>query len=286
MMVEKQAHLSDLFKTGQQVTFKGEHDGKEIEVSVYLRKPVSSQHEQAVSKARAAAARVKAKYRDKESDEYVSLIDELAPLDTKDLLIEQIMKFEDGTLRSQAYNEVLYDENFAAKDEDGKMVWGEQGEEYIELLSAMTDRMAELQASNAKLAEEDADLAIKFEDDDELMKMEESRAVFDGGVDVRIEALTNEKLKEFTPKRFVDLHKLLMKKLIDLDSTMIWHETYRKWMLFYTCKMPDDRTKRYFKDFDQIDLLPTHITQDLYDKLDQIDVDIDDVKNSLSLQPS
>jgi hypothetical protein len=286
MMAKTQAHLSDLFKTGALITFTGEQDGKEIEVSVYLRKPISSQHEQAVAKARGAAARVKTKYRDKESDEYVSLMDELDPLDTKDLMIDQMMHFEEGTLRSQGYNEVLYDDKFAAKDDDGKLVWGEGGEDYIELLAAMTDRMEEIQTHNTKLSTEDSDLSITYEDDEELSKMEAHRTTFDVAVDARVDILTTDKRKEFTPKRFTDIQKLLVKKLIDLESSLVWHEVYRKWMLFYTCKMPDDRAKRYFKDFDQIDMLPVHITQNLYDQLDQIDVDIDDVKNSLSLQPS
>lgn len=286
-MAKKQAHLSDLLKTGKEVRFETtDEDGEEVEIAIWLRKPVSAQHEEAVAKARGSQARRRSTFRDKESDEYVSLMDDMEQFETKEDIITQLMRFEEHDLRSQAYNEILYDEDIAPRDEDGELFWGEAGEQYVELLSAMTARMAEITEYNDKLGAEDDDMLIAFDQDEELMRLEKQRSQLDEQVNERYEKLAAVKKEEFKARRFDDLKKELIKRLVDLDASIAWHDVYNKWMLFFSCRMPDDHQKRYFRDVDEIDMLPPLVRQTLQDEVDDLSQGLDDTKNSLSLQRS
>lgn len=285
-MAKKQAHLSDLLKTGKEVVFDAEIDGDEVEIKLWMRKPVSAQHEEAVAKARGALARRKAVYRDKNSDEHIALQEDLEQYTSKDELVEQILRFEENQLRSQAYNEVLYDEAHSPRNEDGELIWGDQGAEYLELLNAMTQRMGEIQEYNDSLEEGDLNLAKSFDEDEELIRMEEQRQSFDDAVNTRFEMLLEAKRAEFKQQTIATLQKDLTSRYIDLDSNLSWHDTYQKWMLFFTCRMPEDHGKRYFNDIDQIDYLPPFVQQVLISEMDDLDQGIDSTKNLLSLQRS
>jgi hypothetical protein len=286
MMVKKQAHLSDLLKTGKEVVFDAEIDGDEVEIKLWMRKPVSAQHDEAVAKARGALARRKAAYRDKDSDEFVALQEDLDQFDSKDELVEQLLRFEESSLKNQAYNEVLYDEDHAPRDEDGELLWGEQGEEYLQLLNAMAQRMGEIQEYNKSLGEQDSNLAKSFDDDEELVRMDEQRKSFDDAVEARFEELAEVKRLEFKEKTIAVLQKDLKSRYIDLDGNLSWHDTYQKWMLFFTCRLPEDHSKRYFQNIDEIDYLPPFIQQTLINEMDELDQGIDNTKNLLSLQRS
>jgi hypothetical protein len=286
MMVKKQAHLSDLLKTGKEVVFDAEIDGDEVEVKLWMRKPVSAQHDEAVAKARGALARRKAVYRDKDSDEYVALYEDIESFESKDDLLERIIQFEDNNLRNQAYNEVLYDEDHAPRDEDGELIWGEQGEEYLQLLNAMTERMTEITEYNKTLEVEDSNLAKSFDEDEELQKLEAQRQTFEDAVQARYEVLAEAKRAELKGLTLKALQKDLTARYVDLDANVSWHDTYQKWMLFFTCRMPEDHSKRYFKGIDEIDYLPAFIQQTLINEMDELDQGIDNTKNLLSLQRS
>lgn len=285
-MAKKQAHLSDLLKTGKEIRFTGELDDEEVEIVIWLRKPSAAQHEQAVAKARGVQARRRSVYRDKNSDEYLALMDELEQFSEKADLIEQLLRFDESELRTQAYNEVLYDPELAPKNDEGEPYWGEDGQEYLDLLSAMTERMAEIQKFNEDLGDQDADQAISYEDDEELSRLEKQRETFDEQANERFERLAGIKENEYKTKRFADLRQDLFRRLVDLDTSLAWHDQYRKWVLFFTCRMSDNHDQRYFQDIETIEALPPFVYQRLWDEVDSLSQGLDDTKNLLSLQPS
>lgn len=286
-MVKKQAHLSDLLTTGKEVRFEASTiDGDELEVLIWLRKPPAQLHEEAVAKARGAQARRKAVYRDKNSDEYIALMDDMEQFETKEDLLRELMRFEEGDLQSQAYNEVLYDEAFAPRDEEGNLVWGPEGREYIELMAAIAQRMYEIEEFNEKLGMEDREMRKTFEDDEELQRLQGQRESFEDAVAARYDDLYEAKKAELKGQRFEDMRQNLVKRMTDLDSSLAWHEVYRKWLLLFTCRMPDNHKERYFKSFEEIDLLPPFVLQTLVEEMEDLTQGVDSTKNLLSLQRS
>lgn len=282
----KRVHLRDLFKTGKEVKFDIDVGDGEQEVVIWMRKPTAGQQDEALNKARGQQARRRSLYKDKDSDHYMAHWADVESLETKEELVEQLLKFDLHRIKSQAYNEVLYNPELAPKDEDGELQWGEQGQLYLDLLVAIQNRMEEILLFNDQLSEEDQNLAINLQEDDELNRLDEERLAFEQSVDDRVEELSEEFKVEHLGMAFENLQKLFMKKLVDTDTSLAWYEEYRKWMLFFACKDPDDRTKNYFSNPDEVMSLPGNILQVLEDQLNDLDKTGDTLKNSRSLQLS
>lgn len=281
-MAKKQAHLQDLFRTGKELKFAVTIDGEESEVSIWVRKPSASQADTAINKARGRQARRRMEYKDHEGDMYLALQDQMEAIESADDLKEHLVQFENQRIRSQAYNDVLYDPKYMPKDENGELVFGEDNSEYLDLLNAIQDRMEEIIKWNDSLSDEDQHLEKRFEDDEELVKLEKQRDVFEDAVDARAEDLKETFLAQYADTRTGELRKILMKRLIESETQISWYEEYRKWMLYYACRMPDDHSKHYFDSPDDIMQLPTAVLSRLEAALNDLEQRGDDLKNSLS----
>lgn len=282
----KRLHLRDLFRTGKEVKFDVETDQGSQEIVLWMRKPTAGQQDEALNKARGQQARRRNLYKDKESDHYMAYWADVEDIEHKDELVEQIFKFEKQKLKQQAFNDVLYNEEYIPRNEDGEPKWGENNQQYLDLLMAIQNRMEEVVNFNEELEEEDKNLWIKFEEDEELQRLEEERESFEQAVDERYEALRAEFVNVEKLKTMEDLKKLLMKKLVDSDTSLAWYEEYRKWMLFFASRDPEDRTKSYFSHPDEVLELPAMVLQILEDQLNDLDRGADAIKNSRSLQLS
>lgn len=282
----KRVHLRELFRTGKEVKFDVETDEGPQEVLLWIRKPTAGQQDEALNKAKGQQARRRNVYKDKDSDQYLSYWSDIEQMDSKEDLIDNLFKFDRQRFKTQAYNDVLYNEEYIPRDEDGEPKWGEGNQKYLELLVGIQNRMDEILKFNEELEDEDSDLWVKFEEDEELQRLEAERDEFESVVDERFEQLKNGFEVEHGRKKLEELRTLLMKRLIDSDASLAWYEEYRKWMLFFACRDYDDRTRTYFSKPDEVLELPGHVLQILEDHLNDLDRSGADIKNLPSLQPS
>ena len=271
MTERKQMHLQDLFRTGKEVRFELDFEDDPVEIVIWMRKPTAGQQDEALNKARGKQARRKKAYRDKESDEYVSLLSDVESMEDVDELKTQIIRFDEAQLRAQAFNEVLHNEKYAPKDENGELLWGENNTGYLDLLTAIQQRMEEIQRFNSELEEEDQALRIEFETDEELVALQEDRDAFENHVTTRYEDLRQIELDKLKGQKGIQLRNQLLKKMIEAESSLVWYEEYRSWMLYFSCRKPEDKTKPYFDDPAQLMDMPTGVIIYLEDQLNDLD---------------
>lgn len=283
---KKTARLQDLFKTGKEVTLDFEVDDESFEVKMWMRKPLPAQAEEALTRSRGQQVRRKRLYQDKDSDEYLTLVGDVETIETRDEVIDRILMFDHAKLRQTAYNEVLYNPENSPHDEEGKLIFGEAGQYYLELLDGIGNRMDEIRIFNEGLEEEDEGLSILFEDDEELRKLREKEDIFENAVTDRVEDLTTGKKAEFKGVKLALLHQELTKRLIEGDSNMHWYAEYQKWMLYHSCRVLDDHKKSYFRSPEELAALPGSVLMRLQTELDEFESGQEAVKNSLSLQLS
>ena len=283
---KKTARLQDLFKTGKEVTLDFEVDDESFEVKMWMRKPLPQQAEEALTRSRGQQVRRKRLYQDKDSDEYLTLVGDVETIETRDEVIDRILMFDHAKVRQTAYNEVLYNPDNSPHDEDGKLIFGEAGQYYLDLLDGIGNRMDEIRIFNEGLEDEDEELVILFEDDEELRKLREKEDIFENAVTARVEDLTAANRAAFKGVKLAGLYKELIKRLIEGDSNMHWYAEYQKWMLFHSCRVLDDHKKSYFRNPEELAALPGSVLMMLQTELDLFESGQDAIKNLPSLQLS
>lgn len=286
MPERRQMHLQDLFRTGVEIKFELEFEDEPVEILMWMRKPTAGHQDEAMNKARGIQARRKKMYRDKDSDEYLAMEGDVETFDDVKELREQLLVFEVQRLRSQAFNEVLHDENFIPKDDDGEPIWGEDNTAYLDLLLGINQRIEEISKWNDSLEEGEEELKKDILTDEELLGLQADRDKFEENVTARVETLEKEKLKEWVGKKIPELRKILLKKMIDTNTALTWFEEYRKYMLFFACRDYDNRSKTYFETPDEILGLPPAVLSYLESQLEDLDKPADALKNLPSLQSS
>ena len=279
MVERKQMHLKDLFATGREVVFDFEWEGEDVEIRIWMRKPTTSQQEEALAKARSKQARRKKKLQDHDSDEYVALVGDLEIYETREDVIDQLLHFEKTRLQTQAFNDILHNEEFMPRDENGKPLYGDENVSYLALLTAIEQRMEEIRQFNSDLQEGDESLFKKFDDDEELQLLRADRDEFERYVEERAKDLEAIEKRKWDGKKIGDLRKLLAKKLIETDAGMAWYQEYRSWMLFFSCRDPDDKSKAYFSSPEEIVELPVTVLSHLEGQLDDMNMPGDSLKN-------
>lgn len=282
----KRAHLRDLFITGKEVSIQFVKDDEEFEAVVWVQKPLVSQQEDALQKSRGEQFRRRRTLQDRNSDEYLALAGDVDTLETAGEVIDRLVLFETSHLRQQAYNEILYDPSISPRDEEGELIYGEEGQLYMDLLDSISARLEEVSTFNANLAEEDTHLRISPMTDEELVKLRELEKNFEDLVEDRLNDLMAAEKTSYKGVTLKNLREKLVRKLIENESTMHWYANYQKRMLFYACRDPEDHTKFYFRHLDDIDVLPGVILIRLQAELDQLSSGQEALKNSLSLQYS
>jgi len=286
MADKKPARLQDLFQTGKEVTLDFEIDDETFEVKMWMRKPLPAQAEEALTRSRGQQVRRKRIYQDKDSDEYLTLVGDVETIETRDEVMDRILMFDHAKLRQTAYNEVLYNPENSPHDDEGKLIFGEAGQYYLDLLDGIGNRMDEIRTFNEGLEEEDEALELTFKDDEELVKLRKQEDIFENAVTDRIEELTKVNRAEFKGVKLAGLQKELVKRLIEGDSNMHWYAEYQKWMLYHSCRALDDHKRSYFRSPDELAALPGSVLMLLQTELDQFESGQEAIKNSLSLQLS
>jgi hypothetical protein len=280
MSGNKPMKLNDLFRVGKMVTvpITGE-GGKVIEFNIWMRKPSATQHEEALSSARAKQARVRLQYADEGSDQYAAIADEMNQYTSKTELIDKVLSFDFQRMRQAAINEVLYDPEQGQK-------WGEYGEGYSDLIAGIAQRMDEIQNRNAELGADETELRVLFDEDPELLKLLAKREEFEAEVDALVQAARDVEISKYKLMSIDELRKTLWKLTVDAQAQMAWYEEYRLRSLWFACRETGDRVKPYFETpYDILDL-PPGVINTLLNHYDELDQGGEAVKNLLSLQPS
>lgn len=271
------AHLSDLFTKGEVVTIT---DSEDNEYEVFVRRPAPTQQQAALDAANARMASYTVQYDEKEGERYVAISAAVKSVTDKDELIDQLMMYEESDLKQQAYNEVLYDKSVGSIWADIKE--DEEGEEYLEILTAIGTRWEEINRYNETVEDDN----IVPENDEALTALTAKQEKFQAEVDERAEVLiANARLKHVN-KPLAQLQNELIKKGIDVEAKLYWYEEYQVKMLYYACRYADDQKKLYFEDPYDVLELPQYIRAKLFKAYEEAELGSEEVKNSLSLPTS
>lgn len=264
--------LQDLFKTGDLVTVDL---GEEGSFEIYMRKPTPGQRDEAVSRAKAKQMRVKRLYRDKDGDDYQSILAVVENLSPEEIA-EKLVEFDAADLRQKAYNEVLYG--------DLGSDWSEKGLSYVDLIGGIQARMEEIQKINDEAPSDEE--KIQYHLDEELTGLMQEREKFEAEVKEIADAAVQERIEELSIKSHEELINRFCNRSIELEANMAWFQDYRVNMLYLACRTPEDHDQLYFEDRSQIEELPYYISIRLHDELDRIDRGVGELKNLPSPQSS
>ena len=289
-MADKPMHIRDLFSTGQMFTVEAVNSEMEpIEFEVWLRKPTPDAMKEINDKAGAAAARVRAKYRDPDNPRLITLEDEMKSLN-RDGVLDFILEAREPELRQQAYNIVLFSEdvgsNWSEADiekDDGEVI---PPKDYLNTVLAAAERLVEIEKFNSELSEEDVHLRIDPEQDEEFVSLDVIQQEFNDEVEGELEKLRQAERNKHKNKTTDSLRKEALKMIIDTDVNIVRYQKIRFEQVLYCTRYPDDKDRRYFKDTDEIESLPTSILEQLLDGVEEVISGPGDIKNLLSLLPS
>lgn len=285
---KKTPHLKDLFKTGDLVTIpvvNPDDPENPINVEIWIRKPTTSQHDEALTKGRSAAARRRNQFRDKESDLYISVMEQVNAIETKTELAEKILSYEDQKLHQQAYHEVMFPE-VDEDDDENEPRWGKDGQHYMDLLTAVRDRYEEILKHNEELTPDEQHLRLSLETDEELARLAAEQEEFQKDVEERYELLKARELAKWTAKSNEDLRATLHKRMVELDVGAAFYQEYKSRLIYFSCRYPDDKDRLYWDSPDEIWEQPQFVQSAILNAIDTLEMGQDDLKNSLSLLSS
>jgi hypothetical protein len=267
------AHLSDLFRKGEEVTII---DDSEIEYKIWVVRPSSLQQEESREKANGKMARMKLAALNKEGDRYVSIKLSFAEVTDRDALVDMRLQYEENDARDLAFNEVLFAEDSEwAKDD-----------KYMGLVTAITARHGDIAKYNKEMMDADSEDRIDETEDEELLALEKEQAKFRLEVDDRLKELIDGERELLIDKTEDELRDELMDLALDLEARMMWYEAFKNRMLYYACRYNDDRPKFYFSNVDDVLEVPEYARSQLYRAYERVEQGSEDLKNLLSLPSS
>jgi hypothetical protein len=272
---EPRAHLSDLFKTGRDVTIA---DNAGTDYLLWMVRPTATQQDEAREAANGRMLRLKLEYDEKDSNRYLTLKQTMEEIDDKDELLDLRSRYKEADLRSQAFNEVLFSEDFGTD-------WQEDNR-YLGLLDAISTRWEEIQRFNDEMEEAEADDRILPEEDEQLTELLKKQEDFQKEQASRLEELIEEEKANHVNKPLAQLRNEIVKESIDTEARLYWYETYQVRMLYYACRDPEEHGHLYFEKSEDVLELPQYIRQELYRQYEELERGSEELKNSLSLPSS
>lgn len=278
-MAKKQAHLEELFIEGKE--FEVAYPGREgyEPVTLWVERPNPVQHDTIMKQARQAQARRKAELLDKDSDEKLALELELKALSKKEI-IDLMVEARRQYFVQRATNDVMHNDDYGSD-------WGTEGNDYLSLVDAVITRYEEIREHNIKVrAAEEPDAEIDPKEDEETQLLEARQQVFTDEVVERADQLRDDDRKERAGESITKLRDQLMKDRIERDTELKWYTTFKTWQIYFATRYGEDHQKLYFSKPDKILSLPPIIRQQIFDAFDDIDLDPESAKNSLTPLPS
>ncbi len=265
-------HLVELFDTGIDIPIV--YPGKP-ETFVWVERPSPDQHDECMKKARADRARRYYELTADDSDEKMALLQEINGMD-KPALVQAMLERDIRFLERQALNEVLFSEEHGSD-------WGKEGEDYSALLEGLQTRIEEITSRNDELRAADAeDGIVAIEDDPEIKRLSKVQEQFESDVNARKTELVEAKKVEIAVAPLDKLRADLMEERINLECELEWFATFKFEQLYRAVRWPDDHSRFYFQKVSQIRGLPRPVQEQLFDALNQVDINAEELKNSLT----
>lgn len=272
----QQAHLSDLFSTGIPVIIA--YPGKP-ETEVWMERPNPDQHEECMRISRAARARRYHELMDEDSDEKLALHQEAKAM-LKPALVDAVLDKHMRAIERQALNDVMFSGDFGSD-------WGSEGEKWSSVLDALQTRFDEIDSHNKELEAADAeDGLLDIETDAEVERLSKVQEKFEKEVQARKKDLVKDKKVEIAIDTVPTLRKAIIAQRVDLECDMTWFATFKYEQLYRAVRYPLDHTKLYFRNVSQIKALPQQVQEVLMQGLQDVDVDVDALKNLRTPLPS
>lgn len=264
-------HLRDLFLKGQEYEFKSP---PATGVKVWVQRPSSVHQEVASRAARAKRARRRTELLSPESEEHKSLKLEINEL-SLDQITDELLGLRRADFQRQALNEVLYSEEHGSD-------WGKEGEKYMDLLEATVQRIDEI----TKAAEEEG-VEPKYAEDPEWKRLNELQMQFQKEVDERQAEITDMERSELVASKTVEEIKSdYFRRHVDAESDGVWYMEYKQQMLYFAVRHIDDHARFYFESATEIGDMPVDIQRELLEVTESLNLEADELKNSLTPQAS
>lgn len=270
-MAEQRAHLSDLFRSGEDVVV---NDGDGNEFPIYVMRPSGLQQEEAREHANAKVARYKIQVRDIESDAYLTVRFAIDDSDY-DEAVDTLVRFDEPEIREASLQHMMYNEDSEWKDD-----------KYMATLQAMHDRVQDIDKYNEQMEEAGTEDRIDPDTDPQLQDIMAEYNRFQEAVEETVEGELEKRREQVRAMSDRDMRDELIQKTFDLDTKMQWYEAYQLRMLGYACRYPEDHKKMYFDSLEDVHELPVYIRTQLFEAYERVERGSDDVKNSLSLLSS
>lgn len=272
-----EAHLSALFENGREVSIA--YPGKPTTM-VWIERPSPDQHEECLRRARADRARRYAELMADDSDERLALLQEVNKMD-KEEVVDALMDKERRSLERQALNDVLFSEDHGSD-------WGSEGEKWSAILDALTARYREIDERNKELKAANAaeESLTKPDADEEIQRLSRIQENFETEVKARLEELVNDWKLQISVHVIEKLREDLVQQRIDLECDIAWFATFKFEQLYRAVRYTSDHTVLYFKNSNQIKALPRVVQEQLMEGLNEVDIDVEALKNSLTPLPS
>jgi hypothetical protein len=250
------------------------------QTEVWVERPSPDQHEECLRKARADRARRYQQLIDERSDERLALLQEVQKMN-KEEVVEALMEKEQRNLERQALNDVLFSEDYGSD-------WGSGGEKWSAILEAITDRYTEIDGRNAELKAANAseEALTNPDDDEEIQRLSKVQETFETEVKARRDELVADWKLQISVHSIEKLREDLIQQRIDLECDIAWFATFKFEQLYRAVRYMEDHTILYFKNANQIKALPRVIQEQLMDGLNEVDIDVEALKNSLTPLPS
>ncbi len=271
-MTDTTPHLADLFGTGKE--FKIIIKGKP-EIKLWMQRPDAAEQELAVKHARAKRAVRYHELTDPESPEHLAIIQEAEVMD-KPALVQAMLEKDTRNYETQALNDVLFHEDYGSD-------WGEEGATWTDLLAAISTRLGEIDERNKELRAADVEEGIiDPQTDPDIVRLNAVQEKFEKETRARKEELLAEGAETIALNPIDKLREDLIKHRIDLEADMEWFTTFKYEQMYYAVRYFEDQDQYYFKSTNQIKGLPHHIQDLLFEEFQAIDMDVGELKNSLT----
>lgn len=252
--------LLDLYKRAGEKTIKGTIRGKDVEIPVWLQKLSPTEHQKATRAASAARARHVAVAFDRDSDGYLSVKDEVHNMGDRVALIDYLIVEEADKIRSSAEAEL------AAEEE-----WSDEG--YLEGL-------------RDSWVEELADRYAEDPEDSEAKRVLTELTRFTDQVAERVGPILDDLRASYDETSIAELQDKVVEQVIKNRGTAVWLAEFYRQQMFFGTRRPDDHSKRYFSNFDDLDQLEVPVKLQLQEGFEELVVDSTVGKGSEETQPS
>lgn len=247
----KKRRLSDLYRRGKELTLDDGDGG----VTVYLQKLNPLESETIVRKANAARTAFMLARKDETSEEYLAAYGDLDTLEQTALL--------DFVVTDELAQYSLRIEAELAEAE---------GSEW-----AKDDYLQSLYDAWEGGLEEDA----QSEDPSpEALRVQSELERFQSQVQTRIEA-EGERIRGELEKKDESSLRILMRERMDkMQGDLQWILEYRKWEVYFGTRDPENHAELYFEDKEEVDALELSVIQKLVEAFAELNVEVDQGKDS------